>query len=75
MGTPHEMIFDRSGNVLDVLLLQTSGFPLLDREAIAAVLKGDGSYGDLPQAYTEEKLRIKAYFTYNLDHRPAMFGQ
>lgn len=70
-----EMIFDRGGNVLDVILLQTSGFPLLDREAIAAVLKADGSYGDLPQAYTEEQLRIKAYFTYNLDSRPAMFGQ
>ncbi len=70
-----EMVFDREGNILDVVLLQTSGFPLLDREAIAAVYKGSDSYGNLPKAYKEEELRIKAFFTYNLDRRPAMFGQ
>lgn len=70
-----EMVFDRDGNVLDVVLLQTSGFPLLDREAIAAVYKGSDSYGRLPKAYTEDQLRIKAFFTYNLDRRPTIFGQ
>jgi protein TonB len=70
-----EMIFDREGKVLDVILLRSSGFPLLDREAIAAVLKGDGSYGALPKAYPKEQLRIKAFFNYNLERRPTMFGQ
>ena len=70
-----EMVFDRDGTVRDVVLLQTSGFPLLDREAIAAVYKGNDSYGSLPKAYKEDQLRIKAYFTYNLDRRPAIFGQ
>lgn len=69
-----EMVFDREGNVLDVELLQTSGFPLLDREAIGAVYTG-APYGNLPKAYKEDQLRIKAFFTYNLDRRPAMFGQ
>ncbi len=70
-----EMVFNREGEVLDVILLQTSGYPLLDREAIAAVFKGDGSYGRLPSAYSGEQLRIKAFFTYRLDRRPSMFGQ
>lgn len=70
-----EMIFDRKGKVLDVILLRSSGFALLDREAIAAVYKADGSYGALPKEYTKEQLRIKAFFTYNLDRRPTMFGQ
>jgi protein TonB len=69
-----EMIFDRNGKVVDVILLKTSGFPLLDREAIAAVYTG-GPYGDLPNVYTEDQLRIKAFFTYNLDRRPAIFGR
>lgn len=70
-----EMVFNRQGSVVDVILVQSSGFPLLDREAIAAVYKGDGSYGDLPKTYKKDQLRIKAFFTYNLDRRPSMYGQ
>ncbi len=60
-----EIIINRDGSVDSVKLLQTSGFPTLDREAVAAVYRG-ASYGSLPTAYTEEKLEITAYFQYRL---------
>ena len=69
------MVFDRDGSVRDVELLLSSGYPMLDREAIAAVWKGSDSYGSLPKAFKEDQLRIKAYFTYNLDRKGISSGQ
>lgn len=56
---------DRRGNVEDVTLLESSGFPTLDQEAIRAVRLG-ATYGPLPQAYPNEKLNIMAFFQYNV---------
>jgi protein TonB len=73
-----EMIFDRSGKVLDVYLVdgQILDHPLLVREAIAAVFKG-GPYGALPKSFDQETLTVKAWFSYNLQRsgRPDIFGQ
>jgi len=65
-----EMIFDREGVVLDVYLVegQTVDYPLLVREAIAAVYKG-GPYGALPKAYDKPTLTVKAWFEYSLDRQ------
>lgn len=57
---------DRQGNVAEVRLLESSGWPALDNEAIRAVKLG-ASYGPLPQAYPNEKLHIMAFFQYNIE--------
>lgn len=57
---------NRQGDVEDVLLLESSGYPLLDREAIEAVRKG-ATYGPLPRAYPNEQLKIMAFFQYSLN--------
>ena len=60
-----EIIINRDGSVEDVTPLEPSGFPTLDREAIAAVYRG-APYGQLPSAYTKDKLKIMAFFQYRL---------
>ncbi|MDT8440876.1 MAG: energy transducer TonB [Desulfuromonadales bacterium] len=57
---------DRQGNVDEVRLLESSGSPSLDNEAIRAVKLG-ASYGPLPQAYPNDKLHIMAFFQYSLE--------
>ena len=57
---------NRQGDVEDVLLLESSGYPLLDREAIESVRKG-ATYGPLPRAYPNEQLKIMAFFQYSLN--------
>ncbi|MFA6686009.1 MAG: TonB family protein [Desulfuromonas sp.] len=69
-----EIIINRDGSVEDVNLLNGSEFERLNREAIAAVIKG-GPYGKLPDSYPEEQLRIKAYFHYQLGGRQEIFGK
>jgi protein TonB len=59
------MSFNRDGTIKDVELLESTGFPRLDREAVAAVYKG-GPYGKLPEAYKEEDLSILAFFRYTM---------
>lgn len=63
------MTFNRDGTVKDVELLETSGYPRLDREAVAAVYKGE-PYGKLPDAYKKEELSILAFFRYTMGYRP-----
>ena len=63
------MSFHRDGTIKDVELLESSGFPRLDREAVAAVYKG-GPYGKLPDAYKKEELSILAFFRYYIGTNP-----
>lgn len=56
---------DRQGNVLDVNLLESSGYAVLDDEAMSAVRQG-ATYGPLPRSYTHENLKIMAFFQYHL---------
>jgi protein TonB len=56
---------NRDGTVQSVRLMESSGYPALDNEAMAAVKKG-APYGKLPRAYQEETLNIFAFFQYNL---------
>jgi protein TonB len=60
-----EIIINRDGSVQAVKPLESSGYPTLDREAVAAVYRG-APYGPLPSAYTDEKLKIMAFFQYRL---------
>lgn len=60
-----EIIINRDGSVDSVALKEPSGYPTLDREAVAAVYRG-ASYGQLPTAYAEDKLKIMAFFQYRL---------
>jgi protein TonB len=46
-------------------ILESSGFPRLDNEAVAAVRKG-ASYGPLPRTYDKDRLTIMAFFRYDL---------
>ena len=56
---------DRNGNVTDVALMESSGYHLLDDEAMHAVRQG-ATYGPLPRAYPNEYLNIMAFFSYHL---------
>jgi protein TonB len=56
---------NRRGDVEDVQLLESSGYALLDREAIESVWKG-ATYGPLPKAYPNDNLKIMAFFQYRM---------
>jgi protein TonB len=57
----------RDGEVQDVRVLESSGFPLLDREAVDSVWQG-ASYGPLPRAYAHDTLKIMAFFQYGMSN-------
>ena len=56
---------NRRGDVENVQLLESSGYPLLDREAMESVRQG-ATYGPLPRAYPHEQLNIMAFFQYGI---------
>ena len=56
---------NRQGDVENVELMESSGSPLLDNEAMRAVRLG-ATYGPLPQSYPNQLLHIMAFFQYNL---------
>jgi protein TonB len=58
----------RSGEVQQVRILESTGYRVLDDEAVAAVRRG-APYGSLPRAYSGEILNIFAFFNYNLSRR------
>jgi len=60
-----EIIINRDGSVETVKPLESSGYPTLDREAVAAVYRG-APYGQLPSAYANDQLKIMAFFQYRL---------
>jgi len=57
---------NRRGDVENVELIESSGSPLLDNEAMRAVRLG-ATYGPLPQSYPNQLLHIMAFFQYNLN--------
>jgi len=62
------IIVNPKGELIDVDLLQTSGSDLLDFEAIQAVYRAS-PFGPLTKHYPHEKLKIRAYFSYQLSGR------
>ena len=58
----------QGGTVMDVKVMESSGYKALDDEAVAAVWKG-GPYGSLPRAYKEDTLNVFAFFQYTLSQR------
>lgn len=62
-----KITINRDGSVAGVKLVESSGSPILDNEALAAVRRG-GPYGKLPEAYKERELNIFAFFRYSLLH-------
>lgn len=56
---------NRQGDVEDVRVLESSGYPLLDREAVDSVWQG-ATYGPLPRAYPHDTLKIMAFFQYGM---------
>jgi protein TonB len=56
---------DRDGNITDVILMESSGYRVLDDEAMRAVRQG-ATYGPLPRAYPNEYLHIMALFNYQM---------
>jgi protein TonB len=58
-------IVARDGRVRDVEVVGSSGFDLLDREAVAAVRKGS-PYGAVSRHYREDTLTIYANFEYRI---------
>jgi len=63
-----QVLINRAGEVENVKLMESSGWPELDREAIEAVYKG-APYGNLPRAYQKEDLTVFAFFQYRLRGR------
>lgn len=57
---------DRQGNIIDVQILESSGYRALDEETERAIRKG-ASYGPLPRAYPNQDLKIMAFFQYSLN--------
>jgi protein TonB len=70
-----KITINKDGTIDDVDLVTGSGFERLDREAIAAIFKGQ-PYGTLPDSYEEDQLIIHAYFEYILGQRqPNIYRQ
>jgi len=70
-----KIVINRDGTIEDVDLIQGSGFERLDREAIAAIFKGQ-PYGALPPDYPDSQLTINAYFEYILGmSKPRIYRQ
>jgi protein TonB len=59
------IVINRDGSVETADVLESSGYPTLDREAVAAVYRG-ASYGNLPSSFPKDQLTIMAYFQYRL---------
>lgn len=61
-------VIERDGKLKDVRILETSGFPVLDREAVRAIIAA-APFGPFPPDWTEKELRIRARFIYHLFSR------
>ncbi|MBI4537340.1 MAG: TonB family protein, partial [candidate division NC10 bacterium] len=60
---------NKAGSLLGVRLMESSGFPILDQEALRAV-KAAAPYDPLPPYLVDDPLNITASFHYNLpSHR------
>lgn len=63
-----QVTVNRSGEVEEVKLMESSGWPELDREAIEAVYDG-APYGNLPRSFKRDNLTVFAFFQYRLRGR------
>jgi protein TonB len=61
----------REGKITNVLLLESSGYPALDREAIRALRSMDPV--PLPEGSELDLLHVNGYFIYSLDGRYRVF--
>lgn len=59
------IIVNKQGELLDVDLRQTSGYDILDFEAIQAVYRA-APFGPLTKHYPHDKLNIRAHFRYSI---------
>ncbi len=59
---------NHDGTLEKVQLMESSGFPILDQEAMAAVRNGS-PFGALSRSYHGEKLNIFVFFRYQLTQR------
>lgn len=69
-----KITINKDGTIDDVELVSGSGFERLDREAIAAIFKGQ-PYGALPDSYEDDQLTIHAYFEYISGQRQNIYRQ
>ncbi len=58
-------VIDRSGHLTEVRLLTSSGYTILDNEALRAI-RAAAPFGPFPSDWREKELRIKARFIYRL---------
>ncbi|HBT83858.1 MAG TPA: hypothetical protein DEB35_10855 [Desulfuromonas sp.] len=69
-----KITINRAGIVEDVQIIDSSGSPLLDEAAVAAVHNATRYYGYLPASYPGETLTIFAFFQYQLGGRGFIYG-
>lgn len=70
-----KIIINRDGTVDDVEVLSGAQHERLNREAIAAIFKGQ-PYGSLPDTFEEDQLTIHAFFEYILGQsKPRIYRQ
>ncbi len=62
-------VIERSGELTEVKLLKSSGFYLLDREAMRA-LRAAAPFGPFPPDWPDKELRIRARFIYRMFRSP-----
>ena len=58
-------VIDRSGRLKEVRILESSGYSVLDKEAVRA-LYAAAPFGPFPSDWKEKELRIRARFIYHL---------
>lgn len=64
---------NRDGTLANVQLMESSGYPRLDDEALSAVRKAS-PFGPLARSYEEESLTIFAFFRYSITRsRPDLY--
>ena len=66
--TPVKITFNRSGEILNVQLLESSGAKILDEEVLNT-LKKIGPVGNLPKGYDKDEFHLIAFFHYGLTRK------
>ena len=66
--TPVKITFSRSGEILNVELLESSGAKILDEEVLHT-LKMIGPVGNLPKGYDKDEFHLIAFFHYGVTRK------